>query len=40
MYTIEYNNNIYSAIAEYIFKVCHPDQYTLMKIFGVTVGDA
>lgn len=40
MYTIEYNNNVYSDIVECISKLCHPDQYTLMKIFGITVGDA
>lgn len=40
MYTIEHNNNVYSDIVEYISKVCHPDQYELMKIFGIVVGDA
>lgn len=40
MYTIEYKDNIYSDIMECIKEVCSPDQYTLMKIFGVIVYDA
>ena len=39
MYTIQYNYNIYSEIIECISKVCHPDQYELMKQFGIVVGD-
>ena len=40
MYTITYNPNIYSEIIECISKVSHTTQYELMKIFGITVGDA
>ena len=40
MYTIEYKDNIYSDSMECIKEVCSPDQYTLMKIFGVVVYDA
>ena len=40
MYTIQYTPNIYSDIIDCISKVCHPEQYELMKIFGITVGDA
>ena len=40
MYTIEYKDNIYNDIMECIKEVCNPDQYTLMKIFGVVVYDA
>lgn len=40
MYTIEYKDNIYSDIVGCIAEVCHPDQFTLMKIFGIVVCDA
>lgn len=40
MYTIIYSDNVYNTIMEYITKVCHKDQYTLMKVFGVNVYDA
>ena len=40
MYTIVYNDNIYNDIMQYISGVCHPDQFTLMKIFGQDVYDA
>ena len=40
MYTIEYKDNIYSDIVGCIAEVCHPDQFTLMKIFGIVVYDA
>lgn len=40
MYTIVYTDNIYNDIVQYINKVCHPDQFALMKIFGINVYDA
>lgn len=40
MYTIQYTDNIYNDIMQCITKVCHQDQYTLMKIFGCIVYDA
>lgn len=40
MYTIVYTDNIYDDIMQYMTEVCHPDQYTLMKIFGMPVYDA
>ena len=40
MYTIVYTDDIYNDIASYITQVCHKDQLTLMKIFGIEVYDA